>query len=63
MKWKFIVVLLNIGTFTEFTANREACHDAMIQYKAMYTSEYWDGVCLDPDGELEDFTMTESKGP
>ena len=56
MKWKFIVVLLNMGTYTELTPNREACHDAMIQYRTMYTTEYWDGVCLDPEGEMEDFT-------
>lgn len=64
MKWKFIVVLLNMGTFTETTSNRDACHDVMIQYKTMYTSEYWDGVCLDPQGEIEDFSVTTgSKGP
>ena len=64
MKWKFIVVLLNMGTFTETTSNRDACHDVMIQYKTMYTSEYWDGVCLDPEGEIEDFSVTTgSKGP
>lgn len=55
MKWKFIVVLLNMGTFVEMTSNRDACHDVMIQYKTMYTSEYWDGVCLDPEGEIEDY--------
>ena len=63
MKWKFIVVLLNMGTYTELTTSREACHDAMIQYRTMYTSEYWDGVCLDPEGEMEDFTLMESRGP
>ena len=63
MKWKFVVVLLNMGTYTELTPNREACHDVMIQYRTMYTTEYWDGVCLDPDNEMEDFTVTESKGP
>ena len=64
MKWKFIVVLLNMGTYTEMAPNRDACHDVMIQYKTMYTSEYWDGVCLDPEGEIEDFSATTgSKGP
>ena len=64
MKWHFIVVLLNMGTFTETSSNRDACHDLMIQYKTMYTSEYWDGVCLDPEGEIEDFSVTTgSKGP
>ena len=64
MKWKFIVVLLNMGTYTETVPNRDACHDVMIQYKTMYTSEYWDGVCLDPEGEIEDFSVTTgSKGP
>ena len=63
MKWKFVVVLLNMGTYTELTTSREACHDAMIQYRTMYTTEYWDGVCLDPEGEMEDFTLMESRGP
>ena len=32
MKWKFIVVLLNMGTYTELTTSREACHDAKLPF-------------------------------
>ena len=55
MTWKLIIVLLNMGSFTELTINREMCRDQLLQYRIIYAQELWSGVCLDPDGEEESF--------
>ena len=55
MTWKLIIVLLNMGTFSELASNREMCRDQLLQYRIIYYSQLWSGVCLDPDGEEESF--------